>query len=377
MSRGTIIQRSAGSWTIQASAGSTDGGKRQRFTRTIRGTRRDTERARTQLLREIDTGTVAIGERETVAAYLERWIAHRSSIGKLRPKTAAVYRGYVRREIVLRVGAMRIGDVRPIHAQRVIDEALASGLSPRSVVQLRAIMRAAFQQAIRWHLVAVNPLDGVTPPKMEIPQLRIPTATNVAALLARIAPEYRVPLAVAAGTGLRRGEVLAIEWNSVDLEGKPPSLRVAGTLQRVAGELVVLPPKTTRSRRSVPLPASLAGMLKTHRASQVERRLLVGPAWAGEYVFDRGDGRPVDPDAFGKAFRNARAAAGLEGVRLHDLRHGFASMLVAAGTNPRIVSDVLGHATVGFTLQTYVHPDDEAAAVVATEAERLLGPALE
>jgi integrase len=93
-------------------------------------------------------------------------------------------------------------------------------------------------------------------------------------------------------------------------------------------------------------------------------------------MFDRGDGRPVDPDAFAKAFRNSRAAASLEGVRLHDLRHGFASMLVAAGTNPRIVSEVLGHATVGFTLQTYVHPDDAAAVIVATEAERLLGPAL-
>ena len=90
----------------------------------------------------------------------------------------------------------------------------------------------------------------------------------------------------------------------------------------------------------------------------------------------RGDGRPVDPDAFGKAFRDARDAAGLVRVRLHDLRHAFGSIFVAAGTNPRLVSDVLGHATVGFTLQTYVHPDDEAAATVAAETERLLGPAL-
>jgi integrase len=374
--RGSIAKRSAGSFTIQASGGFDDGGRRQRFTRTVRGTRRDAERALTGLLREIDTGAVAMGEREPVIAYLERWIAHRVSIGKLRPKTATVYRGYVRREVSPRIGAMRIGDVRPVHVQRVIDEALGSGLSARSVVQLRAIMRAAFQQAVRWRLVSVNPLDGVTPPKVEAPKLRIPSAKDVAALLACVTPDYRVPLAVAAGTGLRRGEILAIEWGSVDLEGVQPSLHVAGTLQRVAGELVVLPPKTTRSRRTVPLPASLVALLRTHRANQLERRLLVGPAWTGEYVFDRGDGRPVDPDAFGKAFRNSRTAAGLEGVRLHDLRHGFASMLVAAGTNLRIVSDVLGHATVGFTLQTYVHPDDEAAATVATEAERLLGPAL-
>ena len=99
-------------------------------------------------------------------------------------------------------------------------------------------------------------------------------------------------------------------------------------------------------------------------------------SWTGEYVFDRGDGRPVDPDAFGKAFRDARDAAGLAGVRLHDVRHAVASLLVAAGTNPRVVSDVLGHATVGFTMQTYVHPDEDAAVAVIAETERLLGPAL-
>jgi integrase len=153
-----------------------------------------------------------------------------------------------------------------------------------------------------------------------------------------------------------------------------PKLRVDGTLQRADGELVVLPPKTERSRRVVPLSASVVAALRQVRADQRERRMLAGPAWpAGEYVFDRGDGRPIDPDAFGKAFRAARAAAGLDGVRLHDLRHGFASMLVASGTNVRTVADLLGHSTVAFTLSTYVHPDEGAAVAAIDEVERLLG----
>jgi len=204
----------------------------------------------------------------------------------------------------------------------------------------------------------------------------MPTASDVGKLLGAVDPVFRVPLALSAGTGLRRGEVLGIEWPAIELDSKTPRLTVAGTLQRAAGALVVLPPKTARSRRSVPLSPSLVTLLRAHRASQLERRLLVGPAWTGEYVFDRGDGRPMDPDAFGKAFRDARDGAGLHAVRLHDLRHAFASMLVAAGTNPRVVSDVLGHATIGFTLQTYVHPDEEAAVAVATEAERVLGPVI-
>jgi integrase len=84
----------------------------------------------------------------------------------------------------------------------------------------------------------------------------------------------------------------------------------------------------------------------------------------------------MDPDTFSKACRRAVRALGIDGVRLHDLRHGFASLLVAAGTNPRVVADLLGHATVGFTLQTYTHPSEDAAAAAIEEAERLIGPAL-
>jgi integrase len=103
--------------------------------------------------------------------------------------------------------------------------------------------------------------------------------------------------------------------------------------------------------------------------------LLAGSeGWhGGEYVFDRGDGRPVDPDGFGRAFRDARARANLTGVRLHDLRHGFASLLVNGDTNPRVVSDLLGHAQVSFTLATYFHPDQDAAAEAVAKAEQLLG----
>jgi integrase len=116
--------------------------------------------------------------------------------------------------------------------------------------------------------------------------------------------------------------------------------------------------------------------VRRHRAEQNERRLLAGPAWhPGDFVFDRGDGRPIDPDAFGRAFRAARDSLGLDDVRLHDLRHGFASMLVSAGTNVRVVSDLLGHATVGFTLGVYTHPSEEEATAAMTEAERLIGEA--
>jgi integrase len=268
---------------------------------------------------------------------------------------------------------MRLASVRPVHVQRVLDEAVSAGLSSRSVVQVHRIMHAGFRSAVRWQAIAVNPSDGVTPPKIEQARLNVPGPADVARLLAAVDAKYRTPLGLAAGTGLRPGEVLGLTWSAVDLEGRP-GVRVEGTLQRAEGRLVVLPPKTDRSRRVVPLPASMVDALRRHRVDQNERRLIAGPAWhAGEFIFERGDGQPLDPDTFSKAFRFAARRIGLDGVRLHDLRHAFASMLLGAGTNARVVGDLLGHATEGFTLATYVHPDDDAAATAVARAEAMLG----
>lgn len=283
----------------------------------------------------------------------------------------------MRREVHPRIGSLRLPEVRPIHVQRVLDEALAAGLSASSVVQVHRIMHAAFRSAVRWRLLSVNPSEGVTPPKVEQPRLRVPGPAEVARVLGAVRPEYQAPLAIAASTGMRRGEVLALRWPTISLDDGRPTVRVEGTLQRANGALEVLPPKTERSRRVVTLPPSTAAVLRAARAEQAERRLLAVPAWSdGGFVFDRGDGRPIDPDTFSKAFRDAARAVSLDGVGLHDLRHAFASMMIAAGTQARVVSDLLGHATVGFTLQTYTHPCETDAARAAEMTEQLLGPAL-
>jgi hypothetical protein len=118
-----------------------------------------------EVLVHVARGTAVHAERETVAAFLERWIAHRESIGKVRPKVAHTYRGYVRREVTPRIGSMQLAAVRPIHIQGVLDAALGSGLSPRSVVQTHRVLHAAFRTAVRWQIISVNPSDGATPPK--------------------------------------------------------------------------------------------------------------------------------------------------------------------------------------------------------------------
>jgi integrase len=124
----------------------------------------------------------------------------------------------------------------------------------------------------------------------------------------------------------------------------------------VEGELRTFEPKTDRSRRTVALPAFAVATLRQHRRAQAERRLLAGEAWQdGGLVFDRGDGGPVDPAELSIALKRAARKTGLPRTRLHDLRHAFATTLLAAGIHPKVASEALGHASVGFTMDVYSH----------------------
>jgi integrase len=375
MRKGTdsIEARGSGAWRITIAAGrDPETGRYTRHRETFHGTKTEARRRRDELRVEIARGT-AVRADDEVGTYLPGWIASRQRRGEIRPKVAYVYSGYVRREVAPRIGRLRLDAVRPAHVQRVIDEGLERGLAPRTVTQVHRIMHAAFRDAVRLQLLHSNPCDGVRLPRLSKSRLRSPSVDDVKALLKAIGHEYRTPLAVAAGTGLRRGEVLGLRWPAVELDENRPCIKVEGTLQRTPAGIVLEGPKTDRSEREVPLSASLAALFRRQRADQNERRLLAGEAWdPGEWVFDRGDGRPVDPDAFGKAYRVARADVGLT-CRLHDMRHAFATLLVDAGTNPRVVSDLLGHATVAFTLATYFHPDEDAAAEAINKIENLIG----
>jgi integrase len=235
------------------------------------------------------------------------------------------------------------------------------------------VLSSALRQAVRWQLLAVNPADAVRPPRPERAPLRVPTATETRKLLERArATPYEVPLLLAATTGLRRGEVLGLRWSAVDFDAGVA--RIVSTLQKVNGEVRFVAPKTDRSRRTVSLPRSTVERLRRHRKEQAERRLLLGAAWHDlDLVVDRGDGEHLDPDTFSHGFTRLATASGLPTMRLHDLRHAFATTLLAAGVHPKVVSEALGHSSVAFTMDTYQHVLPTMGEQVATSIETALG----
>jgi integrase len=168
----------------------------------------------------------------------------------------------------------------------------------------------------------------------------------------------KIPVLIAATTGARRAEVLALRWSTTDLE--KGRTRINDTLQVIDSEFVFMPPKTKTSTRDVPLPPFVVERLRRLRVEQAERRLALGVGWTDlDLICEQGAGQPMSPGAFTHAFLSIAKKAELEGVRLHDLRHGVATALAKSGTPALVTSKMLGHSSVSFTMQTYQHADDE------------------
>jgi integrase len=221
-------------------------------------------------------------------------------------------------------------------------------------------MSSSLGQAARWQLLVTNPADGVSPPRAERPTLRIPTPEEMRVLVdASTGTSWEIPILVAATTGMRRGEILSLRWADVDFE--------TVTARIPKG-------KTNTARRTISLTPSTIAALKKHRKDQNERRLLCGEAWQDtDLVVDRGDGGPVHPVSFSHAFAVIVERAGLSDVRLHDMRHGFASALLKAGVNVKVVSEALGHARSSFTMDIYAHVLPGMGEWVASAIETALG----
>jgi len=228
---------------------------------------------------------------------------------------------------------------------------------------LHAIVHKSLADALQWGFVVRNVADAASPPSNKAAKAPPPRTWSAAQLRTfleatretRLHPLWRT----LASTGARRGEALRMRWADLDLEG---------------GELSIPVAKSGRGR-SVALDADTVAVLRRHRKRQLGERLAMGPAYAdGDYVFTRTDGVPYAPGYVTRAFREAVDRAGVPKIRLHDLRHTWASLALSAGVNPKVVSERLGHATVAFTLDTYSHvmpglQEDAAAKVAALIAD--------
>jgi integrase len=226
---------------------------------------------------------------------------------------------------------------------------------------------------------AAIPADAVQPPKAARPELTMLPAADVACLLT-LADETPIgPLArIAVLTGMRRGELLGLRWRDVDMAAGVA--HVQQTAQRIDGAgWVFRQLKTRLSRRAVALSPETVRMLGAHRKAQLEARLLAGSAWHDlDLVFTSALGTPLEPGTIRRTWRRVLAVTDVGHVRWHDLRHAHATLMLAAGIHPKVVSERLGHASVGITLDTYSHVLPGLQAQAAAQLDAMLSsPSLE
>ena len=232
----------------------------------------------------------------TVGRFLDDWL-NKVVRARNRPLTFQSYKGLVEQHLNPALGGRRVSKLSPGDVQEFMNERLESGLSPRTVGYLRAVLRAALNWAIRWDLVNRNVATLVDPPRVQRANLEPFTADELRVFLQSTeGSRFRALFVLAVSTGMRRGEILGLRWSDVDV--KKGVLTVNHALQRVNGRLTLVEPKSESSRRTLRLSLGALAALKEHRHQQLQARLAAGSQWQDTgFVFTTGKGTPLDHGA--------------------------------------------------------------------------------
>lgn len=346
---GSIYKRKDGRWTAALTL---PNGVRKAF---YGETRAEVAAKLAAAIRDRDRGLPLPAERETVGAFLNRWLNDVCKDG-VRPNTFACYRTAISLHAVPRIGSIRLARLAPPDLARLYSELRVRGLSPRTVQLVHAVLHKAFSQALRWNLVARNPVDLIDPPRSERKELRVLTPEQCRALLegSRDEPLSALYYLAVLG-GLRSGELLGLQWKDVDWEDG--AVHVRRQLTRVDRDgFQFSEPKTAKGRRAVTLPAIAMDALKQHRARQIEARLAAVFWEDNDLVFCNHIGRPLErQNVHRRSWKPLLHRLGLPDVRFHDLRHSAATLLLSLGEHPKVVQERLGHATIAITMDIYSH----------------------
>jgi integrase len=352
---GNIKKKRDGVFLVSVFLGRDANGKRRYVAKQIKGTKKDAQKYLNNALRELDSGTFVEPTSLTVNSYLDRWLeaAARPRVSR---RTADGYAALLKRYIREPLGHRRFDKLQPLDIQAVYGAMYERGLSARVVRHTHSVLHNALKQAVKWGLLSRNPSDLAELPKVPHKERRVLSPDEAANFLevAETMPHGLI-FEFALLTGMRPEEYLALQWSDVDFERGTAQVRRA--LVRHKKSWSFEEPKTARSRRTIFLSAPLLQKLAAHKRTQGEARLKLGSAWqAFDLVFCSDEGTPLTiPNITYRYFRPILTEAKLPRIRLYDLRHTCATLLLIAEENPKVVSERLGHSTIVLTLDTYSH----------------------
>jgi len=349
---GSIYQRSDGRWVAVIDLGYV-GGKRKRQT-FYRKTRKEAAAKLNEELANLQKGGVISSSMTTVESFLRLWLEE-SVVGHNAPSTVESYTSMIETHIIPEIGHYRIGKLDQSHVQGMLNRKTQSGLSARTVSYLRAILRAALNSAIQRDVVARNVAAYAKPPRGEKREAKPFTLDEIRQFFASLSKDrYEAAYVIAGTLGLRRGEVLGLRWS--DIDDAAGVIKVRHQVQRVGGKDQIMPLKTKKSIRNLPLTKNVADALERRRGHQEQEQLLAGGRWQESgLVFTSTIGTMMNPGNFYSRYKEALKKVKLEDHTFHDLRHTATTMLVQQGVHPRVAMEILGHSNISVTMDVYSH----------------------
>lgn len=371
---GSVYKRKDGRWCAAVTTGySPETGK------PIRAYYYDTTRTgvvakRDEALKTVKAGTYAKPTKLTAGEWLDIWLATYIA-PSVRPRTWELYEGIIRGHLRPALGPIELRDLQTNQIQRLLNDKLALGLSARTCEIIYITLKAALTQAQTEGLVTRNVVDHVRKPKKAEKEIRVLTVGEMDALVAVARSDRLGPLFITMlGTGLRMGEVLALEWQDVSLKEGVVTVsrsvvrtKTPSSSKRVS---IIQSPKTASGRRTIPIPEDVVLVLKQWRLTQAQEKLKLGPVYNdSEQVFTSATGTPIRQRHAASRLSRLASQANIKHVNPHALRHTYATRLLEVGVHPKVVQELLGHKNITLTLNTYSHvmPETKKAAAKALD----------
>lgn len=327
---------------------------------------------------EVEAGEYIAPQKMTFAAFVEEWKTKYAQ-RELGAKTLENYLIQVNNRLIPEFGHMALDQIKPMHILTFLEKLQHDGarkdgkegaLSSGMIQYVHRVMKNIFNRAVEWRFIKTNPMQDIKKPKVEQAEISVYDEKEVKQLFEALEHEklmWRVMISLALTTGLRRGELLALEWKDIDLDNRIIDVRQSLTFVKDGGYLIK-EPKTKNSLRKVSIPQSLLPDLKALKVQCNKDRLNAAELWEGGerfFVFSAWNGKPLYPSSVKTWWSRFIKRNNLRYIRFHDLRHTSATLLINQGVHAKIISERLGHANILTTMNIYGHAlrsADQAAA---------------
>jgi len=351
--RGYIRRKGEHSWQITLDTGTGPDGKRHRYFETVRGRKTDAQKRLNELLVNLEKGIYTPPGRLTVEEHLHNWLEGYVKTN-CSQRTLDGYQSIIETHLIPALGHIQLKHLHSQAIQGYYGKA-RERLSSRTVHHHHRVLSQSLKHAVRQGYLGRNPCEFADPPSPKGRAMRTLTLGEVEVLFEHAQDNYYYPVIyTAVSTGLRQAELLGLRWRDIDLDML--SMSVSQVLYKRRGVVQFKEPKTAHSRRRVAMTPKLALFLREYRAECERLYHELGKQLSlDDLVFAGPEGKPIDPCVLTHAFTRLARQRGLEGVRFHDLRHTFASLMLLRGAKPKVISEALGHSSVAFTMDVYSH----------------------